>query len=117
VPNILPIESQIEIVQLLAEGMSIRSIERVKPFHRDTIMRLGVRVGDACAKMLDEKMRDLECRYIEIDEIWGFVGKKHRNTNANDPIGRSGSIWTYVALDKETRLVPSFRVGPRLSFS
>ena len=57
-------------VYMLAEGNSIRSIERMTGVHRDTIMRLGVRVGEACDKIMDEKMRNLPCKQIEVDEIW-----------------------------------------------
>jgi len=66
-------------VGLLCEGNSIRSIERVTGIHRDTIMRLGVRVGEACAKIMDEKMRGLSSKQIEVDEIWGFIGAKRKN--------------------------------------
>ncbi len=110
--NILPVEDQTLIVKLLAEGLCIRSIERVTGVHRDSIMRLGVRVGEFCTQYLHERMRQLECRYIEVDEIWGFVGKKQRNTNASDPKGW-GNAWTHVALDSETKIVPCFYVGAR----
>jgi hypothetical protein len=60
----------------LAEGTSIRSIDRITGVHRDTNVRLGVRVGEACARIHDEKMRDLTCSNIEVDEIWGYVKKK-----------------------------------------
>ena len=112
--NVLPVEKQILVAKLLAEGSAIRQIERVTDIHCDTIMRLGVRIGSACAKFLDEKMRQLTCRYVEVDEIWGFVGKKPRNTNASDPEGWGwGAAWVHVALDADTKLVPCFHVGKR----
>jgi hypothetical protein len=74
--NILPIAKQAAIISALAEGNSIRSIERMTGIHRDTIMRLGVEVGERCAKLMDEKMRGLSSRVIQMDEIWGFVAKK-----------------------------------------
>jgi hypothetical protein len=80
--NILSTEKQTVIVGALAEGNSIRSIERMTGVHRDTIMRLGVRVGQGCAKVMDEKMRDLSCGRIEVDEIWGFIGKKQKRASA-----------------------------------
>jgi hypothetical protein len=110
VANILPIERQTEVISASAEGMSIRSIERITGIHRDTIMRLGVRVGQKCATLLDQSMRGLECRHIEIDEIWAYVGKKQRNVSPLDA-PEIGDAWTYVALDPDTRLVPSFIVG------
>jgi hypothetical protein len=74
--NHLSIDKKIPVTAALAEGSSIRSIERMTSIHRDTIMRLGVRIGQGCARLLDQKMRDLDCNRIEIDEIWSFVGKK-----------------------------------------
>jgi hypothetical protein len=62
--NNLPTEKQVAIISALAEGSSIRSIERITGVHRDTIVRLGVRVGKGCASLLDEKMRGLSCQHI-----------------------------------------------------
>ncbi len=76
--NHLSKDKQIAVTAALAEGNSIRSIERMTGVHRDTIMRLGVRVGQGCARLLDQKMRNLDCERIELDEIWGFIGKKVR---------------------------------------
>ena len=77
--NVLNTDKQIAAIAALAEGSSIRSIERIIGVHRDTVMRLGVRVGTACAKIQDEKMRGLNCAQIEVDEIWGSV---HRHSLA-----------------------------------
>ena len=110
--NVLPIEKQAIAIGALAEGNSIRSVERMTGIHRDTIMRLGVRVGDACGKLMDETMRELPCRKIEVDEIWGFVGKKDRNVTEEDS-RELGSVWTWVAIDPETKVVPVFHVGKR----
>jgi IS1 family transposase len=109
--NNLPTEKKVLAVSMLAEGSSIRSIERVTGTHRDTIMRLGVRVGDACVKIHNEKMRGIPSRQIEIDEIWGFIGKKKRQTKAWET--GVGDVWTFIALDADTKLIPSFRVGQR----
>lgn len=73
--NLLSKEKQTVIIGSLAEGSSIRSIERLTGVHRDTIMRLGVRVGEVCHQILDQKMRGLNCSRIEVDELWGsFLG-------------------------------------------
>jgi len=96
---------------MLAEGSSIRSIERITQVHRDTIMRLGVRVGEACAKIHDQKMRGIRSRRIEVDEIWGFIGKKKSHTKAWET--GVGDVWTFIGLDADTKLIPSFRVGQR----
>jgi hypothetical protein len=76
--NVLNPDKQIAVIGALAEGSSIRSIERITGVHRDTIMRLGVKVGQGCATLLDAKMRDLSCHHLQFDEIWGFIGKKQR---------------------------------------
>jgi IS1 family transposase len=110
--NILNIDKQIAIIGQLAEGSSIRSIERITGVHRDTIMRLGVKVGQGCTSLLDAKMRNLSCTRLEVDEIWGFVGKKDRLAKrGEDPT--LGSVWTYCAIDAETKLVPAFKIGHR----
>jgi len=108
--NNLPTEKKVMAVSMLAEGNSIRSIERMTGIHRDTIMRLGVRVGEACAKIHDEKMRALNCKHVEVDEIWGFVGSKKKNAVRT---GNYGDVWTFIALDVDTKLIPAFIVGKR----
>jgi IS1 family transposase len=110
--NHLSIDKQIAVTAALAEGNSIRSIERMTGIHRDTIMRLGVRIGQGCARLLDQKMRNLDCQRIELDEIWGFIGKKRARLREDDD-PTLGDVWTYCAIDAETKLVPSFKVGSK----
>jgi IS1 family transposase len=112
--NVLSTEKQIAIIACLAEGNSIRSIERMTGIHRDTIMRLGVKIGKGCARVMSEKMQNLPCTDIQLDEIWGFVGKKQRNLGPSD--GPSfGDAWTWVAVDRDSKAVPCFKVGKRTS--
>ena len=108
--NVLNTDKQIAVISALAEGSSIRSIERMTGVHRDTIMRLGVKVGQGCTALMDAKMRDLPCTRLELDEIWGFVGKKDRNVGLNEP-RPVGNVWTFCAIDADTKLVPAFKVG------
>ena len=110
--NILPKEKQITVIGALAEGSSIRSIERMTGVNRNTIMNLGVRVGRGCTALLDAKMRDLPCRYLQFDEVWGFIGKKERHCRPDDD-PQFGDVWTFCAIDAETKLVPSFKCGKR----
>jgi IS1 family transposase len=110
--NVLNTDKQIAIIGQLAEGSSIRSIERITGVHRDTIMRLGVKVGQGCTALMDAKMRNLSCNRLEMDEIWGFIGKKERNITKDDS-AEVGSVWTWCAIDAETKLVPTFMVGQR----
>jgi hypothetical protein len=107
--NVLNTDKQIAIIAALTEGSSIRSIERITGVHRDTIMRLGVRVGQGCAGLMDAKMRDLSCIRLEIDEIWGFIGKKDKACKPQDD-PQFGNVWTFCAIDAETKLVPVYRV-------
>ena len=111
--NILPLENQTMAIHALAEGNSIRSIERMTGIHRDTIMRLGVKLGQACQSLLDETMQNLELGSIQVDEIWGFIGKKQKNVTRADDKHLVGDVWTYIALDVQTKLIPSYIVGKR----
>jgi IS1 family transposase len=116
-PNVLKKDKQITVIAALAEGMAIRQIERMTDIHRDTIMRLGVRIGQGCARIMDEKMRDLSCQNIQIDELWGFIQKKKRNIKPTDDPRQVGDVWTFCAVDADTKLVPSYKVGKRDSLT
>ena len=111
--NKLSPEKQSLIISALVEGNSIRSVERMTGSHRDTIMRLGVRVGEACTAMMDERIRDVESKRLQLDEIWCYVGKKQRHATKDDNPSEVGDHWTWVAIDADTKLVPSFRVSKR----
>src|SRR5439155_9361342 len=111
--NYLKTEQKIAVIAALAEGSSIRSVERMIGIHRDTIMRLGVKIGQGCARLLDQKMRGLDCKRLELDEIWGFIGKKDKNVKWNEDSDRVGSVWTFCAVDPVSKIVPCFKVGKR----
>ena len=115
--NELKTEVKTLVISMLAEGSSIRSIERVTGIHRDTIMRLGVRVGEGCQCIMDEKLRNLNCGRIEVDEVWGFIGMKQKTAHRLDAIASGvGDIWTWVAIDPDTKLVPTFAIGDRSQY-
>jgi IS1 family transposase len=111
--NKLATEKKVSVISMLAEGSSIRSIERITGINRNTIMSLGVRVGTACQKISDERLQNLPCKNIEVDEIWGFIGAKRKNAAR---AGAYGDVWTFIALDADTKLIPSFIVGKRDSY-
>jgi IS1 family transposase len=113
VANNLSRDKQIAVVSALVEGCSIRSTERMTGVNRETIGTLLTRVGDGCSDLLNDKMRGLDCTRLEIDELWAFVGKKQRHVTKDDDRSRVGDTWTFVAIDAETKLVPSFLVGKR----
>lgn len=110
--NVLERDKQTAIIGALAEGSGIRQIERITGVHRDTIMRLGVRVGQGCATLLDSRMRGLPCQHLQFDEIWGFIGKKQKRVRSDDD-PQYGDAWTFCAIDSDTKLVPAFKVGKR----
>jgi IS1 family transposase len=111
--NKLKLDVQAKLIGALVEGCSIRSVERMTGVHRDTIMRLSVRVGEACAKVMDEQMRSLTCHHVQVDELWCYVGKKQRHVTVADDVASVGDTWTFVAMDADTKLVPTFHVGKR----
>jgi IS1 family transposase len=99
-------------LQLLLEGNSIRSIERVTKIDKNTIMRLLVIAGERCAALLDSRMRNIRAEYIQADEIWTYVSKKDKHVRVDDP-EEFGNQWVFVAMDPDTKLIPSFVVGKR----
>ncbi len=111
VVNTLKQEKKIQILNALIEGCSIRSIERMTGIHRDTSMRLGVEVGSKCAQELDQKLTNLHVEEAEIDEIWGYVGKKQKRVTASDNRREVGDQYIFVAIDAHTKLIASFVVG------
>lgn len=112
--NIIPKERQIQILKALVEGNSIRSIERMTGTHRDTIMRLLVRVGNQCQKVMDNKMKGFHSHRIQVDEIWTFIKKKEKRLTWEERLNPNlGDQYVFVALDADTKLVPTFAVGKR----
>jgi IS1 family transposase len=111
--NRVPAERRTQIINCLVEGNSIRSTERMTETHRDTSIRLLVEVGESCAALMDAQMQRLPYRHIEVDEIWTYVQKKQRWITDKDDTNRIGDMWTFAALDADTKLVPTYRVGKR----
>jgi IS1 family transposase len=112
--NVLPIEKQIQIINALVEGNSIRSTARMVGVEHKTVIRILLRVGAKCERLLDEKMRNIRSRFVQVDEIHGYVGVRQKNL---DPTRHDeftmGEQYVFVAMDSETKLVPSFLVGKR----
>jgi IS1 family transposase len=111
--NVLPIEKQVQIVTALVEGNSVRATARMVGVEHKTVMRVLLRVGDHCARLLNERMRRLPCKVVQMDEIWTFVGKKEKRVRFDDNPELVGDQYVFVAMDSETKLIPSFRVGKR----
>lgn len=112
--NRLPLAKRAQILGLLVEGTSLRATSRLADVSINTVTKLLVGVGRACAAFQDEAFRSLTCRRIQVDEIWSFVYAKQRSlpTAKAAPIG-SGDVWTWTAIDPDTKLVPSWLVSDR----
>ena len=110
--NILPLEKQVAVISTLTEGCSIRATERLTGIHRDTIMRLGVRVGRGCAALHGALMRDVRVNRIELDEIWSYVAKKQKQVKPEDHQG-VGDQYTFIALAGAAKAIITYRVGKR----
>lgn len=110
--NVLRQDKQLTVLSALVEGVSVRSIERMMGVHRDTILRLMNRVGDGCQRLLDARMREVPSKFIQVDEIWTYVQKKQKFVKPGDGL-EIGDQYVFVALDADSKLVPSFMVGKR----
>lgn len=111
--NRLNLDRRTQVIAALVEGNSIHSTERMTGIHRDTIMRLLVEAGANCAAIMDEKMRDLPCKRVQVDQIWSYVGKKQRRVRTTDDRFSVGDQWTFVAIDADKKLIPTWLVGKR----
>ena len=110
--NVLAPEKRLAVLAALVDGNSIRATERMTGVHRDTIMRFGLTVGEGCDRLHNRLVRDLSCSLIDVDEQWGFVGKKGFRVTENDAPG-IGEAWSWVAIDRGSRLAISYHVGRR----
>jgi IS1 family transposase len=109
--NKLDIAKRAAIVRCLVEGNSIRATVRLTGASKNTIAKLLVELGAACLEYMDKAFVNLKCNQIQVDEIWSFVGAKQKNvTNEN---GAYGDVWTWIAIDAETKLIPCYAVGGR----
>ena len=101
-----------KVLQLLLEGCSVRSVERISGLHRDTILKLLVAAGEKCEKLMARLIVNVPVKDIEADEIWGFVGKKQKTvTEDDDP--NYGDAYCFVAIERNTKLVVNFALGKR----
>ena len=111
--NRLDINRQKQVVAALVEGNSLRATARMTGVARMTIEKLLRDLGVACAKMQDAAIRNLTCQRIEADEIWAFCGAKEKNATAEQKNQGWGDIWTWTAIDADSKLIVSYLVGDR----
>jgi IS1 family transposase len=104
-----------QVVRCLIEGCSINSTVRMTGVSKVTILKLLVDLGAACADYMDETMRDLPCQRLQADETWAFCFAKQKNVKPKhfNNGGYAGDIWTWVAIDADTKLIPSWLIGMR----
>jgi len=112
--NKLSIEKRAQMLGCLVEGNSIRATARICDVAFNTVLKFIPELGEACLEFQDKTFRNLKCNRIQCDEIWSFCYAKQKNV-PEDKQGQFGygDVWTWVALDADTKLVPSFMVGRR----
>lgn len=112
--NRLSIERRAQILSLMTEGNSLRAISRITGASINTVSKLLVDLGDACTEYQDRVLRDLDCKTIQADETWAFCYSKQRNV-PDEHKGEFGygDVWTWVAIDADSKLVASWLVGNR----
>lgn len=110
--NKLPLAKRVLILNMLVEGSSLRSISRVADVSINTVTKLLVDAGETCLSLHDDLVRDVKASKIQCDEIWSFVGAKQKNvaTAKGEP---HGDVWTWTALDADSKMIVSYFVGDR----
>src|SRR5258708_11993150 len=113
--NRLSQSQRIQLVNCLVEGCSIRASVRMTGIAKKTVMRFLVEIGEVCGAYQDRAFRNLSCRRVQLDELWGFNYCKQKNVTPEiaERIAGAGDVWLWVAIDAETKLVPCWRLGDR----
>jgi IS1 family transposase len=111
--NKLPNEKRAQILGMMVEGMSIRAISRMTGASKNTLTKLLVEAGETFAAYHDENVRNLPCKRLQLDEIWSFVGCKEKNATPDKKLEGQGDIWTWTAIDADTKLIASWMIGDR----
>lgn len=101
------------MIACLVEGNSQRATVRITGIAKKTVARLAVELGEACERFADRTMRGLTCERIQCDEIWSFCYAKAKNVPKEKRGTGAGDVWTWVAIDPDTKLIPVWRVGDR----
>jgi IS1 family transposase len=112
--NKLPLETRVQILSMLCEGSSMRSISRVCDVSINTVTKMLVDAGKACAAFHDARVRGLKSARVQVDEIWSFVGVKEANLFSAKTVREDGGdVWTWTAIDADTKLIATYLVGDR----
>jgi len=110
--NRLQAAKRAQIIGMMVEGVSIRAIARLTGTSKNTIVKLLRDTGQACAEYQDKTLRNLTCKRLQLDEIWSFVYAKQKNV-PDSKLGEAGSVWTWTAIDPDTKLIASWMLGDR----
>ena len=112
--NKLPTAKRAQILEMLVEGMSMRAVSRITGASINTVTKLLVEAGEACAAYHDETVRDVTASRVQCDEIWAFCYAKEKNvkTAKAAPEG-AGDVWTWTGLDADSKMILSYEVGDR----
>ena len=111
--NRLPLEKRVQIINLLVEGMSLRATSRIAGVSINTVTNILVSVGRACRVFHDQHVRKIKSAQVQCDEIWAFVYSKEKNTPEEHKGAGVGSVWTWIAMDADTKIIISWYVGNR----
>ena len=112
--NRLTTGKRAQILNMMVEGVSIRSVSRLTGASKNTIVKLLADAGKACSEYQDRTFRELACKRLQLDEIWSFVYAKEKNVaSAKSAPEIAGDVWTWTALDADTKLIASWMVGDR----
>jgi len=111
--NLLAAEKEIQIISALIEGNSVRAAARLVGVEHKTVMRVLVRAGDTCARLLNQRVRRIWAKRIQMDEIWTFVFKKQARITTVDDEAVMGDQYVFVGMDSDTKLVISYLIGKR----
>ena len=111
--NMLTIEQKTRVVATLVEGNSVRSTSRLTGVSRNTIATLLVDLADACAEYHNRNVTNLKVRRLQSDQIWSFVGAKAKNASPEKKAEGWGDIWTWTAIDADTKFCVSYMIGGR----
>src|ERR1700737_47636 len=112
--NRLTTDQRVQVIAALTEGNSIRATVRMTGVAKNTIVKLLAELGPACAAYMDKTLRNLPCKRIQCDETWSFCYAKAKNVPADKKgVFGFGDVWTWVAMDADTKLICSWLVGTR----
>lgn len=110
----IPEAKAVLALQLLVEGSSVRTTERITGLHRDTILRLLVHAGEKCAALMGRLIVNVPVKQVQCDEIWGYVGKKEKNKTIEEANNDGlGDAYCFVAIERHTKLILNFALGRR----